>query len=210
MTRNDTRLLPRVYPVDFLVTVLRVSIDCNLQRGRQFALKHLTGHPDFHEAFRLMIALEIQSADWFESSLRLLLDQPHDDWTDAEIDILNTDIYRKVMSTQWLLFGHRARLAATPPIATVDGYPRLRGCGLRSFCAQHWVETWKLRAVPVLLQGNTEQDPWDNIKSLMDHDDIGVCAECRICHLQCAAAAFAEDDELKDIVVREVKEEYGF
>lgn len=203
-------LHPGELPWEYLVGIYRCSQLYHLQRGILYSVAHLYEHRDIPEAQRLMIGLEQHDSHLFESSLRWLVTYPLNDWTDFEDSITDGIIRRRITRTQWVIFAHWAYLASYPPVADPTTFRFTHTCGMRHRCKDKWLEAWKRIATPTLLEGSIGSNVWYPIKMKMDTDETEVCAECRQYHVDAAATAFAEDDTLVNVVVRELMESFGF
>lgn len=175
---------------EVLVDVLRLSVLFGVDSGKTFATHFLQFHGDLPETQRLMLSLEYGLHQWFKSSLVWLVRWPLSNWTPAEVELLDKDIFLKIMEIQSQLHSRRCSRALDTPHVAMN-------CATSALCLSNWDAAWKQLASPIMIGPYTDYDVYNEVGEALGDID-SVCDSCLPAFLRLVdSESLAESDMIE-------------
>jgi len=120
--------------INFLSSVLKLSVFLEIPDGEEFATERLPNHPDFTPMLQLRLACLHRIDKWVEPAFWQLLKIPTTELQLANAKLIGLPFYHILMKTKAKVDQHRRSIAFFAPDTVIDPL-----CGKSTTCSDSWV-----------------------------------------------------------------------
>ena len=123
--------------IDFLSSVLKMSVFLDIPDSEEFATERLPKNPDFTPVLQLHLAHLHRIDKWVQPAFRQLLVTPTVELKLVDAELIGLLFYHILMKTKAKINHHRLSLAFFAPDAVIDPF-----CGKSVTCSDSWTAEW--------------------------------------------------------------------
>lgn len=210
--KNDDRPASPPYGLVYLVSILKLSSQWSLHRGREWSIDNLVAITStIKPALRLRLARVYNIEVWIRPALERLIGTPLIRFHDDDRTWMGWQTYSLVARVRESAEKHRKTVALMPP--KMEGIYHA-ACRDHEACGKVWHETWILKIGRALLHPEflVALRYWQVQSAVEKLELTGMTKECREVMIRSltgpeALAVFAVEDRLVDQAMQKMLEE---